>query len=74
MSREIRTHNDDSDWEFERMMKIKNHRCIQVMDDDNPPCVDYHKVLEQEEQDTLNGEFLVDHIIKESYPPVSTWK
>ena len=49
-------------------------RCIQVVDIDNPPCVDYHKVLEQEEQDTLNGEYLVDHIIKESYPPVSSWK
>ena len=49
-------------------------RCIQVIDDDNPTCVDYHKVLQDEEQEELNGEYLVDHIIKESYPPVSTWK
>ena len=49
-------------------------RCIQIDDNDNPPCVDYHKVLEDKEQEQLNGEYLVDYIIKESYPPVSTWK
>ena len=53
---------------------IIKSRCIQVLDDDNPPLVDYHKVLEKEEQEQLNGEYLVDHIIQNAYPPVSTWK
>ena len=56
---------------FENIIKT---RCIQIVDDDNPPCVDYHKVIEREEQEQLNGEYLVDHIIKESYPPVSKWQ
>ena len=53
---------------------IIKQRCIQIDDTDNPPMVDYHKVLEQEEQEELNGKYLVDHIVRESYPPISTWK
>ena len=52
---------------------IIKYRCVQVVNDDNPPCVDYHKVLEKEEQEELNGEFLVDYIIKNSFPPMKTW-
>ena len=73
MSREIRTHNDDSDWEFERMMKIKNHRCIQVADEQAESYVDYHELIEKVDQEELNGEFLVDYIIKNSFPPMKTW-
>ena len=53
---------------------IIKQRCIQIVEEDNPPMIDYHKVIEKEEQDELNGQYLVDHIIRESFPPVSTWK
>ena len=60
--------------EAQTLENIIKWRCIQVDDIDNPPCVDYHRVLQDEDQEELNGAYLVDHIVKESYHPVSTWK
>ena len=48
-------------------------RCIQIDDNDNPPYVDYHKILEQEDQEQLNGEYLVDYIIQKRFFPNGLW-
>ena len=48
-------------------------RCIQVVDDQAESYVDYHTLIESVEQEELNGEYLVDHIIKNAYPPLETW-
>ena len=52
---------------------IIKYRTIQVDDDDNPPCVDYHTVLEKEDQEQLNGEYLVDYIIQKRFFPNGLW-
>ena len=48
-------------------------RCIQIDDDDNPPCVDYHVIYEKEDQEQLNGEYLVDYIIQKRFFPNGLW-
>ena len=52
---------------------IIKQRCIQVEDNDNPPSCDYHKILEQEDQEQLNGEYLVDFIIQQRFFPNGLW-
>ena len=61
-------------WDLDHYKRICKSRCIQVEETPTVEYVDYHKVLEQEEQEELNGKYLVDHIVRESYPPISTWK
>ena len=55
---------------FESIIK---YRCIQVIDEPVVQYVDYHKAVEQEEQEQRNGEYLVDYIIGKRFFPNGVW-
>ena len=55
---------------FESIIK---YRCIQVIDEPVVQYVDYHKAVEQEEQEQRNGEYLVDYIIQKRFFPNGVW-
>ena len=57
------------DWEIERLAKAAKWRCIQTDYESGVQYVDYHKVLEREDQEELNGALLVDHIIHNRFFP-----
>ena len=73
MSRELRTHNDDTDWEWERILNTIQWKTIQIEDTTSDDYVDYHMVIEQEEQEELNGQYLVDFIIEKASFPNGRW-
>ena len=60
-------------WDLNHYKRICKSRCIQVIDDPSIEYIDYHKVLNQEDQEQLNGEYLVDHIIEKSFFPNGRW-
>ena len=68
MSKEMRTHNDDVDWEFERMIKSIQWRCIQVIEKPDEAYVDYHTIHKCQDLEEVYGEFLVDAIIGSAFP------
>ena len=55
---------------FENIIK---HRCIEIIDLPSLEYVDYHKVIKQEDQEQLNGEYLVDYIIQKRFFPNGLW-
>jgi len=59
--------------EEQSLENICKYRCIQIEDYDNPPCVDYHKVIQEQEQEDLNGQYLVDYIIGKRFFPNGVW-
>ena len=67
-------YKDSNQWDKDRLENITKSRCIQVVDEQAESYVDYHELIEKVDQEELNGEFLVDFIVKNSFPPVSTWK
>ena len=73
MSRELRTHNDDLDWEWERILNTIQWKAIQVENIPSDDYVDYHMVIEQEDQEELNGKYLVDFIIENAFFPNGRW-
>jgi len=60
--------------EEQSLERISQQRCIQVEDDDNPTYVDYHVIYDKEDQEQLNGEYLVDYIIQQRFFPNGLWK
>ena len=52
---------------------IIKHRCIQIIDEPSLEYIDYHKVLNREDQDELNGAYLVNHIIEQRFFPNGRW-
>ena len=52
---------------------IIKHRCIQIIDEPSLEYIDYSKVLNREDQDELNGAYLVNHIIEQRFFPNGRW-
>ena len=60
-------------WDLDHYKRICKSRCIQVIDEPSLEYIDYHKVLNQEDQEDLNGAYLVDHIIEQRFFPNGRW-
>jgi hypothetical protein len=65
---------DDMFTEEQHLENIIKHRCIQVIDIPVVEHIDYHKLLDKNDQEASNGAYLVDYIVKNAYPPIGTWK
>ena len=52
---------------------IIKHRCIKIVDEPNITYVDYHIISYQEDQEELNGAYLVDHIVEQRFFPNGRW-
>ena len=59
--------------EEQSLENIIKQRCIQVEDYEKVSYFDYHKALEKEDQEQLNGEYLVDYIIERASFPNGRW-
>ena len=59
--------------EEQSLENIIKYRAIQIDDEDNPPCIDYHRILEQKDQEELNGKYLVDYIVGKASFPNGLW-
>ena len=60
-------------WDLDHYKRICKSRCIQVVDEPSLEYIDYHKVLNQEDQYELNGAYLVDHIVERRFFPNGRW-
>ena len=61
-------------FEETRLENIIKYRAIQVDEETLPDYIDYSIVLNREDQEELNGKYLVDFIVKNAYPSISDWK
>jgi len=52
---------------------IVKYRCIEIVDEPSLEYIDYHKALEQKDQEDLNGAYLVDHIVEQRFFPNGRW-
>jgi len=60
--------------EEQSLENIIKFRPIQIVDEPVVQYVDYHKAVEQEEQEQRNGEYLVDYIIGKRFFPNGVWR
>ena len=60
-------------WEEQRLVNLIKSRCIQVDDTMLPDYIDYCKALKQQDQEDLNGAYLVDYIIEQRFFPNGRW-
>ena len=60
-------------FEETRLENIIKYRAIQVDEETLPDYIDYSIVLNQKDQEDLNGAYLVDHIVEQRFFPNGRW-